>query len=61
MMQTIAQTLALDEIFSAYDKEIYLIIGEQKSVLELNPGVGRNTTTALIRDYNNFQSFPDAC
>lgn len=60
MKQAITQIFALDEILASYDKEINLIMNEQKSVLESIPGVGRNSAAAIIGEYNNFQGFPNA-
>lgn len=60
MKQAITQIFALDEILASYDKEINLIMNDQKSVLESIPGVGRNSAAAIIGEYNNFQGFPSA-
>ena len=60
MKQAITQIFALDEILASYDKEIDLIMNDQKSVLESIPGVGRNSAAAIIGEYNNFQGFPSA-
>ena len=60
MKQAISQIFTFDEILNSYDERIDKIMDEQNSVLESIPGVGRNSASVILAEYNNFQGFPDA-
>ena len=60
MKQAISQIFTFDKILNSYDERIDKIMDEQNSVLESIPGVGRNSASVILAEYNNFQGFPDA-